>query len=70
MKNRLGHILYWVGVVMTLPFVLVIGASLMRMFSEGFEAKYVSSTFFGLFCAAFSYSVGVMFRHILTQQND
>ncbi len=70
MKNRLGHILYWVGVAMTLPFVLLIGASIMRIFSQGFDGKYVSSAVFGLFCAAFSYSVGFMFRQMLTQQGD
>jgi hypothetical protein len=70
MSRQLATILYWVGIVIALPFVLLVGASIMRMFSEGLEAKYVSSTFLGIFGAAFSYSVGFLLRHMLTQENS
>lgn len=69
MSKQLGTILYWVGILIALPFVLLIGASIMRMVSEGVEAKYVSSTFLGVFGAAFSYAVGYLLRHMLTQEN-
>jgi hypothetical protein len=69
MSKQIGTILYWVGIAMALPFILLIGVSIMRLFSEGFEAKYVSSTFLGVFGAAFSYAVGYLLRHILTQEN-
>jgi hypothetical protein len=69
MSKQIGTILYWVGVAIALPFVLLIGVSIMRLFSEGLEAKYVSSTFLGIFGAAFSYAVGYLLRHILTQEN-
>ncbi len=66
--QRLGKILYWVGVAMTVPFVLIVGASLLRIASEGFQPKYVNSTLLGVVCAAFSYAVGYMFRQMLSQQ--
>lgn len=69
MSKQIGTILYWVGVLIALPFILLIGASIMRMFSEGVEAKYVSSTFLGVFGAGFSYAVGYLLRQILTQEN-
>lgn len=69
MSKQIGTILYWVGILIALPFILLIGASIMRMFSEGLEAKYVSSTFLGVFGAAFSYAVGYLLRHMLTQEN-
>jgi hypothetical protein len=69
MSKQIGTILYWVGIAMALPFILLIGVSIMRLFSEGFEAKYVSSTFLGVFGAVFSYAVGYLLRHILTQEN-
>ncbi len=69
MKKQVATILYWVGVVIALPFVLLVGVSIQRMFSEGLEAKYVSSTFLGVFGAAFSYAVGYLLRHILTQED-
>jgi hypothetical protein len=69
MSKQIGTILYWVGIAIALPFLLLIGVSIMRLFSEGLEAKYVSSTFLGVFGAAFSYAVGYLLRHILTQDN-
>lgn len=69
-SRQIATILYWVGVVIALPFVLLVGASIMRMFSEGLEAKYVSSTFLGVAGAAFSYSVGYLLRHMLTQEHS
>ncbi|QGM99112.1 hypothetical protein [Methylocystis parvus] len=69
MSKKVATILYWIGVLIALPFILLIGASIMRMFTEGMEAKYVSSTFLGLFGAAFSYSVGYLLRHMLTHQD-
>jgi hypothetical protein len=68
MSKQIATILYWVGILISLPFVLLIAASIMRIFSEGFEAKYVSSAFLGVAGAAFSYSVGYLLRHILTQE--
>lgn len=70
MSKQIGTILYWVGILIALPFILLIGASIMRMFSEGMEAKYVSSTFLGIFGAAFSYAVGYLLRHMVTQENS
>lgn len=70
MSKQVANALYWTGIIFALPFVLLIGASLMRMVSEGMEPKYVSSTFLGLFGAAFSYSVGYLLRHMLTQQGE
>jgi ABC-type Fe3+ transport system permease subunit len=70
MSRQLGNILYIIGIVMALPFVLLIGASVMRMFSEGFEAKYVNSAFLGLFGAVFSYAVGYLLRHMVYEHAD
>jgi len=70
LSRQIATVLYWIGILIALPFVLLVGASIMRMFSEGMEAKYVSSTFLGIFGAAFSYSVGYLLRHMLTQQNE
>ncbi|WP_457796411.1 hypothetical protein [Methylocystis sp. S23] len=67
MSRQLATILYWVGILIALPFLLLVGVSIMRMFSEGVEAKYVSSTFLGIVGAAFSYAVGYLLRHMLTQ---
>ena len=52
---------------MSLPFIVLIGASIMKIVSQGTESQYVNSAFLGLFGAAFSYAVGVMLRHNLTQ---
>jgi len=70
LSRQIATVLYWIGILIALPFVLLVGASIMRMFSEGMEAKYVSSTFLGIVGAAFSYSVGYLLRHMLTQQNE
>jgi len=70
MSRQVGNILYVIGIVLAIPFVLLIGASIMRIFSEGFEAKYVSSTFLGLFGAAFSYAVGYLLRHLVYEYAD
>ncbi len=67
MPKQIGTVLYWVGIIMTLPFILLIGASIMRMFSEGMQPQYVNSTFLGVFGAVFSYAVGFMLRHMITQ---
>jgi hypothetical protein len=69
MSKQIATILYWVGILISLPFVLLIVASIMRIFSEGFDAKYVGSALLGVAGAAFSYSVGYLLRHILTQDN-
>ncbi len=65
MPRRMGTVLYWIGIVMASPFVLLIGVSIMRMVSEGVEPKYVNSTFLGLFGAVFSYAVGFMLRGMI-----
>jgi len=70
MAKQAANIFYWVGILISLPFILLIGASVMRIFSEGLEPKYVNSTFLGIFGAVFSYSVGFMLRHLLTRNND
>lgn len=67
MPKQIGSVLYWIGVAMTLPFILLIGASIMRMVSEGMQPQYVNSTFLGLFGAIFSYSVGFMLRNMIEQ---
>ena len=69
MKKKIGAALYWVGIVMSLPFIVLIGASIMKIISQGAESQYVKSTFLGIFGAAFSYAVGVMLRHNLSQDN-
>lgn len=70
MSRQIATALYWVGILISLPFVLLVAASIMRIVSEGFEAKYVNSTFLGVAGAAFSYSVGYLLRHMLTQNGD
>lgn len=70
MSRQIATALYWVEILIALPFVLLVVASIMRMFTDGFEAKYVNSTFLGVAGAAFSYSVGYLLRHILTQQQE
>ncbi|MGJ0507786.1 MAG: hypothetical protein ACR652_11835 [Methylocystis sp.] len=70
MPRQIGTALYWIGVVMSLPFILLIGASILRMVSEGLQPQYVNSTFLGLFGAVFSYAVGFMLRHMITQNAD
>ena len=67
MKKKIGALLYWIGIIMSLPFIILIGASIMKIVSQGAESQYVNSAFLGLFGAAFSYAVGVMLRHNLTQ---
>ena len=67
MKKKIGALLYWVGIIMSLPFIVLIGASIMKIVSQGAESQYVNSVFLGLFGAAFSYAVGVMLRNNLTQ---
>lgn len=68
--KQIGNVLYYVGMAIALPFVLLLGASLMRMFSEGLEPKYVSSAFLGLWGAIFSYAVGFMLRHLALKNAD
>jgi hypothetical protein len=70
MTRQIANVLYWVGVIISLPFVVLVGVSLMRMFSEGLEPKYVSSTFLGVAGAAFSYAVGFLLRHMLLQNEE
>lgn len=70
MSRQLGDVLYAIGIVMAVPFVLLIGASIVRMFTDGFESKYVSSAFLGLFCAVFSYAVGYFLRHMVYEHAD
>jgi hypothetical protein len=70
MSKQVGNILYVIGIVLAIPFVILIGASIMRMFSEGMEPKYVSSAFLGLFGAAFSYAVGYLLRHMVYEYVD
>ena len=70
MSKQVGTILYVIGIVLAVPFVILIGASIMRMFSEGMESKYVSSAFLGLFGAAFSYAVGYLLRHMVDEYVD
>ncbi len=67
MSKQIGTALYWIGVFMAFPFILLIGASIMRMTSEGLQPQYVNSTFLGIFGAVFSYAVGFMLRHMITQ---
>ncbi len=67
MPKQIGTILYWIGILMALPFILLIGVSISRMFSEGLEPKYVNSAFLGVFGAIFSYAVGFMLRHMIAQ---
>lgn len=62
--------LFWVGVALALPFVLLFGASIMRMATEGFQAQYINSAFLGLFCSAFSVAVGYMLRQMLLERID
>lgn len=70
MPRQLGTIVYWIGIAIAAPFVLLVGVSISRMFSEGLEPKYVSSTFLGVFGAVFSYAVGFMLRHMIMQNAD
>jgi hypothetical protein len=70
MPKQIGTALYWIGIFLALPFVLLIGASIIRMTSEGFQPQYVNSTFLGIFGAVFSYAVGLMLRHMLTENAD
>ncbi len=70
MPKQIGTALYWIGIFLALPFVLLIGASVIRMISEGFQPQYVNSTFLGLFGAVFSYAVGFMLRHMITESAD
>lgn len=62
--------LFWVGVALALPFILLFGASIMRMITEGLQSQYVNSAFLGLFCAAFSVAVGYMLRQMLLERID
>ena len=66
----LARILYWFGVAMAAPFVVLVGASLLKIFSEGFQPQYVNSAFLGLFGAAFSYAVGFMLKNMLLQKTE
>jgi hypothetical protein len=62
--------LFWVGLALALPFVVLFGASIMRMTTEGIQSQYVNSAFLGLFCAAFSVAVGYMLRQMLLERID
>ena len=62
--------LFWIGVALALPFVLLLGASIMRIATEGFQTQYLNSAFLGLFCAAFSVAVGYMLRQMLLERID
>jgi uncharacterized RDD family membrane protein YckC len=66
----LARILYWVGIAMAVPFVVLVGASILKIFSEGFQPQYVNSAFLGLFGAAFSYAVGFMLKNMLLQKAE
>lgn len=69
MRKQIATILYWIGVLIALPFALLVAVSIMRMFTDAFEAKYVSSALLGIFGAIFSYSVGHLLRKMLTQDS-
>ncbi len=60
--------LFWVGAAFSLPFVLLIGASIMRMTTEGFQPQYINSTLLGVVCAAFSVAVGYLLRQMLLER--
>ncbi|WP_363349577.1 hypothetical protein [Methylocystis echinoides] len=69
MPRQIGTIVYWIGIAIAAPFVLLIGVSIARMFSEGLQPKYVNSAFLGLFGAIFSYAVGFMLRHMIRESD-
>jgi hypothetical protein len=62
--------LLWIGVALSLPFVLLFGASIMRMTTEGFQSQYINSALLGIFCAAFSVAVGYLLRQMLLERID
>lgn len=66
----LARILYWIGIAMAVPFVVLVGASIFKIFSEGFQPQYVNSAFLGVFGAAFSYAVGFMLKNMLLQKAE
>ena len=59
-----------IGVALSLPFVLLFGASIMRMTTEGFQSQYINSALLGIFCAAFSVAVGYLLRQMLLERID
>lgn len=62
--------LFCIEVALALPFVLLLGASLTRIATEGFRTQYLNSALLGLFCAAFSVAVGYMLRQKLLERID
>lgn len=62
--------LLWIGVALSLPFVLLFGASIMRMTTEGFQSQYINSALLGIFCAAFSVAVGYLLSQMLLERID
>jgi hypothetical protein len=70
MTKQIANVLYWVGILIALPFVILVGVSVMRIFSEGLEPKYVNSAFLGIAGAAFSFAVGFLLRHMLLQNEE
>ena len=62
--------LFWIGVAFAIPFIVLIGASIMRMTSEGFQSQYINSAILGLVCAAFSVAVGYLLRQMLMERID
>jgi len=63
-----ASMLFWIGVALAVPFVVLFGASLMRMTTEGFQSQYINSAILGLFCAAFSVAVGYLLRQMLLER--
>ncbi len=70
MVKHVAQALFYIGIVMALPFVFLVGASIMKIVSEGAQSQYINSTFLGIFGAAFSYAVGVMLRHTLLKDQS
>lgn len=66
----LASALMWIGVALALPFVVLFGASIMRMTTEGFQSQYINSALLGIFCAAFSVAVGYLLRQMLLERID
>jgi hypothetical protein len=45
MVKHVAQALYYIGIVMALPFVFLVGASIMKIVSEGAQSQYINSTF-------------------------
>ena len=62
--------LFWIGVAFAVPFVVLIGASIMRMTTEGLQSQYINSAILGVFCAACSVAVGYLLRQMVLERID